>query len=451
MSAQHCSVKNGKKGKGASHSMYVSGTGKYSEREDLLGVISGNLPGWAKTGTDFFAAADSHERENGRSYREVEFAIPREVAEPVLYASQFAEKLLGKDFVFVLGVHSKIAADGKPNTHGHLMFSERKLDGIERTEEKFFSRANKKNPEKGGTAKDRDMNSKEFVKKVRALHKAHAAENGVELDMRNWKERGADRPEPKLGPVHPRANLNPVRELKQETVTQLRYERVEDERYRKAAFGRIGKNFSRAGRASNFTKSDLGSIGEKHRAIEIANGSVEQAIAAKRHHEAATAIVESVSSAVGRAVPQIARAVIKIKEIDMATQAQRELAAAATAHKKENPAYKPSLEVLKAVDAVLVEKEQEKPSKSTLEAFLKGDRYIAGDGKESALRGCIEPGAKIDGKVVGHIDLQEGKFSLVHMGRGVVQIAAGILAAIGEMIDEIAQGRGKGGKGGHGD
>jgi hypothetical protein len=565
MSAQHCSVKNGASGKGGAHANYVSGLDKYAGREDVISVIEGNLPAWAKSGVEFFSAADQNERANGRPYREIEFSIPREVADPVKYAEQFAEKLLGKDYPFLMGVHSKTAADGKPNTHCHLMFSERKLDGIERTEELFFKRANSKNPEKGGTAKDRNMNSKEFVKSVRALHQSHAAENGVSLDMRNWKERGADRPEPKIGPVHARTGELKIQSMKMEIVAAIREERVQDERKFEAGIGRVsefsqaasrarrslGRTVRAANTANQFIVDDLNGIEEIERggdqasqgkasparaarasgrlasisdlpgmlecssllnvnrpnvympsiALDIIRQEQEQkrdfdlqqervlaqakaqaqeaartAQQAAQERAAAQAKADAFEFKTDEEVSRMGMAKFKYKadeakairagaikpnqtptavlldeqpqEKIMATQEQRELAAAATAHKNENPTYTPSLEVLRAVDAVLIENEQQKPSKSTLAAFLKGDRYTGPDGKEYSLHGLAEPGKPLVGRIVGHIDLQEGKFSLVHIGRGVVQVAAGILAAIGGLIDQIAQGRGEKGKGG---
>lgn len=222
MSAQHCSVKNGKKGKGAAHAQYVVGLGKYVGREDVLGVITGNMPDWSPDGVTFFVAADKHERLNGRSYKEIEFAIPREVEDPIAYAKQFAEKLLGKNFVYLAGIHSKPASDGLPNTHCHLMFSERRLDGHARNPEHFFKRANSKNPALGGCGKDREMNKREFVQSVRDLHQAHALAHGVELDMRSNAARGLGPAEPKIGPADRRGNVDTYRKVITAHVEELR-------------------------------------------------------------------------------------------------------------------------------------------------------------------------------------------------------------------------------------
>ena len=103
-------------------------------------------------------------------------------------------------------IHNPIALDGKPNPHAHIMFSERAFDGIERPPETFFSRANKKHPEKGGAAKDRDWNKRAKIAELRSswelltndsLERAGKRER---VDLRSLKKQGVDRPpEPKLG------------------------------------------------------------------------------------------------------------------------------------------------------------------------------------------------------------------------------------------------------------
>lgn len=200
MAIRHCSVKNGKAGKGAGHAQYIAGEGRYGEKADVVAVIDGNLPTWATSAEDFFAAADELERANGRAYREIEFAIPREVDDPVAYAQDFARQMLGERFVYRLAVHDKQAADGGRNVHGHLMFSERALDGIERERDQFFRRANPKAPEKGGAAKDRAWNDRGAVQMVRDRYAEHAGRHGVAIDMRSNEAQGLDAPEPKIGP-----------------------------------------------------------------------------------------------------------------------------------------------------------------------------------------------------------------------------------------------------------
>lgn len=222
MASRHCSFKTGKAGKGGAHAAYISGVGKYADRSDVVSVIDRNLPGWAADGTAFFAAADAFERKNGRTYSEVEFAIPRSVADPVSFADEFARRLLGKRHPFRLAVHDKPASDGGRNVHGHLMFSERRLDGVERDQVRFFSRANKQQPELGGAAKDRIWNDRKQVQFVRDLYQDHARRHGVELDMRSNAAQGLGEAEPKLGPVHQRSELNAQRKVRQAQVVEVR-------------------------------------------------------------------------------------------------------------------------------------------------------------------------------------------------------------------------------------
>ena len=61
---------------------------------------SGNMPEWAEDDPrKYWAAADAGERANGRLYREVEFALPRELneRERVAVASSFAKNLTGEE------------------------------------------------------------------------------------------------------------------------------------------------------------------------------------------------------------------------------------------------------------------------------------------------------------------------------------------------------------------
>lgn len=227
MASRHFSFKTGKVGAGGKHSRYIAGEGRYAERDDVRLVIDRNLPGWANSAEQFFEAADRHERVNGRAYSEIEFAIPREVADPIEYAEKYAENLLGDRHVYRLAVHDKPAADGGRNVHGHLMFTERKLDGIERSEEQFFKRANTKHPERGGAAKDRSWHDRERINTLRRDYEAHAKAHGVALDLRSNKEQGLGLAEPKIGPQKIRHRRDTWRDGRQEEVARIREIREE--------------------------------------------------------------------------------------------------------------------------------------------------------------------------------------------------------------------------------
>ena len=147
---QHTAYKNGATGKAGDHADYIAGLGKNSGKEDVIHCEDGNLPLWAKDATDFFRAADKYERKDytvprkhldgstftkvirGRAYKEFEWSIPRAIKDPVAWAQGVAKEALDTDFPYRLAVHDAVASDGGKNLNMHLMFSDRRLDGIER-------------------------------------------------------------------------------------------------------------------------------------------------------------------------------------------------------------------------------------------------------------------------------------------------------------------------------
>ena len=64
-------------------SEYIEREGKYERQDDELAHReSDNMPEWAEEDPrSYWEAADVHERANGRLFREVEFALPRELNE----------------------------------------------------------------------------------------------------------------------------------------------------------------------------------------------------------------------------------------------------------------------------------------------------------------------------------------------------------------------------------
>ncbi|HGW4640028.1 TPA: AAA family ATPase [Acinetobacter baumannii] len=180
MANYHLSVKTGKNvgssgSRGASHYAYINREGKY-KRDDIEQIESGNLPSWAVDAQHFWKAADKYERANGRVYTELEISLPRELNQEQRQelVQQFVEKTLGKNFTYSYAIHTPLASDGEQNPHVHLMFCERKLDGIDRTEQQFFRRYNPKNPELGGAGKDRYFSARIFVSDVRMEWANHA-------------------------------------------------------------------------------------------------------------------------------------------------------------------------------------------------------------------------------------------------------------------------------------
>ena len=122
---------------------YIEREGRYEQdREELEHRESGNMPEWAEEDPrSYWEAADEHERANGRLYREVQFALPKELNEGQRreLASGFAKRLTeGERLPYTLAIHR---GDGE-NPHAHLMFSERSNDGHERSREQWFKRYN---------------------------------------------------------------------------------------------------------------------------------------------------------------------------------------------------------------------------------------------------------------------------------------------------------------------
>ena len=116
------------------------------------------MPRWAEDSPlKFFHAADRYERANGERYKEIIFALPNELnlAQQKEILDAFLSKHLA-DHYYAWAIHEKVGtlSSGERQPHVHIMFSTREIDAQERqqerTPEKFFQRANKKHPDKGG-------------------------------------------------------------------------------------------------------------------------------------------------------------------------------------------------------------------------------------------------------------------------------------------------------------
>ncbi|MEC3991948.1 MobA/MobL family protein [Proteus mirabilis] len=161
MASYHLSVKTGGKGKAASHADYIAREGKYAREKDndLEHQESGNMPAWAAhKPSEFWKAADTFERANGCTYREIEIALPRELtpAQRLELVRDFVQQEIGDRHAYQFAIHNPRAAiEGGEQPHAHIMFSERLNDGIERDPQQYFKRANTKNHERGGAKKVR--------------------------------------------------------------------------------------------------------------------------------------------------------------------------------------------------------------------------------------------------------------------------------------------------------
>lgn len=223
MASYHLTAKIGAKGKATAHAAYISREGKYSDGkryEDLEAKGSGNMPKWAEANTaHFWNSADEHERANGSVYREIEVALPRELTPDQRreLVEDFVRQELSDQHAYQWAIHTpKAALEGGEQPHAHIMYSERRLDGIERDPGQFFKRYNAKNPERGGAQKASGGKARGEMKDELLLTRqrwadvqnAHLERHGhaARVDHRSLADQGVERaPEKHLGGAGVRA------------------------------------------------------------------------------------------------------------------------------------------------------------------------------------------------------------------------------------------------------
>ena len=153
---------------------YITREGEYDESGSRPRHLheSENMPGWAQDDPrDFWDAADLYERANGRLYISADFALPRGLDEENRSHSSArsrGELTSEERLPYTVAIHSGRDADGNEhNPHAHLMISERKNDGIERSREQFFRARISKHPERGGAPKSRTFHGREWLEHAR--------------------------------------------------------------------------------------------------------------------------------------------------------------------------------------------------------------------------------------------------------------------------------------------
>ena len=245
MASYHLTVKTGEKGCGASHASYISREDKYANKdkyEDLEHTQHGNMPSWAKDNPLLlWKAADEFERANGTTYREFEIALPRELTKEQRQdlVNEFIKNEIGEKHAYQYAIHCpKAGIEGKDQPHAHIMFCERINDGIERTPDQFFKRANTKNPALGGAKKANVSQSytqrKEALTDLRSrwadVQNQHLEKHGhaVRVDHRSLKAQGIDRePERHFGPKRVRdLTVEQARTILESRVLERELERV---------------------------------------------------------------------------------------------------------------------------------------------------------------------------------------------------------------------------------
>ena len=153
---------------------YISREGKYAgDTEEVEHVEHGNMPGWAaEDGRGYWRAADERERANGRLFVEVQVALPNELNKEQRreLAQSFVRRLTdGESLPYTLAIHrgESKEPDKPDNPHAHIVMSERSNDGVARTGETWFRRANRPEPERGGARKVSQLQEREWPQCIR--------------------------------------------------------------------------------------------------------------------------------------------------------------------------------------------------------------------------------------------------------------------------------------------
>lgn len=186
--------KKGKVGYAKEHAEYILREKKYKAKEDLIYKESGNFhlinsKFDENLAVKFWETADYSERINSVVYREMEIMIPNELNhnQAVEVIQSFVKKEIGNDYPYSFAIHESYNKEtGAKNLHCHLMFSERKIDNIERDLEQFFKKANSKNPSSGGAKKNREWQKKE---RLLALRKSWEIEANLVLEKYGFEAR----------------------------------------------------------------------------------------------------------------------------------------------------------------------------------------------------------------------------------------------------------------------
>jgi hypothetical protein len=180
----------------AAHAQYLARDGQYQQRGGADLVESGNMPEFAQADPHaFWVAADAHERANGRTYTELQIALPRELdtMQRQELAREATRELMGERFAYTLAVHVPLAKDKIDQPHMHLMFSERAIDERTRAlpEDQFFKRngAKKDRETWHGQEKPEQVREQWVQMMNRAMERAGQEQR---LDARSWANQGRE-------------------------------------------------------------------------------------------------------------------------------------------------------------------------------------------------------------------------------------------------------------------
>ncbi|MCL1915933.1 MAG: MobA/MobL family protein, partial [Desulfovibrionaceae bacterium] len=213
MAIYHLTAKTVSRGESASAAVrcdYIERAGRYrSDEAEVLHKGHGHMPAWAENcARNYWAAADAHERANGRLFKQLEFALPKELSpqQQTELAAFFCMDLARtKDgpLPYSFAVHK---GRDKANPHCHLLISERVNDGHSREPDLWFKRA-AKDLAKGGAKKTKELHPREWLLSCRELWAERAnlalqrAGHDARIDHRTLEAQGINRaPTIHLGP-----------------------------------------------------------------------------------------------------------------------------------------------------------------------------------------------------------------------------------------------------------
>ena len=194
----HVNVKTGSRGSGQSAAAkydYISRDGRYARarQDEVVHLESGSMPSFASSDARlYWAAADSHERSNGRLFRSLTAALPNSLdfAGRLELARSFAAHVTGGELPYTLALHAGLSKEAgvADNPHLHLVFSERVNDGVARAAEQWFRRAAPKggDPAAGGARKSERTKPRAWLDETR---QAWAAEMNLAFDRAGVSDR----------------------------------------------------------------------------------------------------------------------------------------------------------------------------------------------------------------------------------------------------------------------
>ncbi|WP_157632232.1 MobA/MobL family protein [Variovorax sp. CF313] len=213
------------------HSQYISRQ-RTNGAQDLIAKGHLNMPSFANNDPHtFWEAADKHERANGSAAREYVVSLPKELPDEKNTALAWRlVHLLANTRPCEFALHKPLGSiSGEEHPHVHIQTSDRPLDGIDRTPEQHFRRANSKAPALGGARKlsggktplQMKIELQETREKVAEEINRMLSEEGLpqRVDHRSNKEKGTQKTAERR--LHP-ATVRQLSEHERELIRQAR-------------------------------------------------------------------------------------------------------------------------------------------------------------------------------------------------------------------------------------